>query len=94
MKKDRKMKPVEEQFKLLMRGVEFGDEVTKKNMEEELRERLKEDRPLRVYLGVDPTSPDLHLGHIVPIQKLKQFQDLGHEITFLISDFRAMVGDP
>ncbi len=88
------MKPVEEQFKLLMRGVEFGDEVTKKNMEEELRERLKEDRPLRVYLGVDPTSPDLHLGHIVPIQKLKQFQDLGHEITFLIGDFTAMVGDP
>ena len=88
------MKPVEEQFKLLMRGVDYGDDVTKQNMEEELRERLKEDRPLKVYLGVDPTSPDLHLGHIVPIQKLKQFQDLGHEITFLIGDFTGMVGDP
>ena len=88
------MKPVEEQFKILMRGVEYGDEVTKRNMEEELREKLKEDRPLKVYLGVDPTSPDLHLGHIVPIQKLKQFQDLGHDITFLIGDFTGRVGDP
>jgi tyrosyl-tRNA synthetase len=88
------MKPVEEQFKILMRGVDYGDDVTKQNMEEELRQRLKEDRPLKVYLGVDPTSPDLHLGHIVPIQKLKQFQGLGHEITFLIGDFTGMVGDP
>jgi tyrosyl-tRNA synthetase len=92
--KGRIMKPIEEQFKILMRGVDFGDDVTKQNMEEELRERLKEDRPLKVYLGVDPTSPDLHLGHIVPIQKLKQFQDLGHEVTFLIGDFTGRVGDP
>ena len=88
------MKAVDEQFKILMRGVDYGDEVTKQNMEEELREKLEEDRPLKVYLGVDPTSPDLHLGHIVPIQKLKQFQDLGHEITFLVGDFTGMVGDP
>ncbi|UCE17567.1 MAG: tyrosine--tRNA ligase [Gemmatimonadota bacterium] len=88
------MKSVEEQFKVLMRGVDYGDDVTKRNMEEELRDRLKADRPLKVYLGVDPTSPDLHLGHIVPIQKLKQFQDLGHEITFLIGDFTGRVGDP
>ena len=88
------MKSVEEQFKVLMRGVDYGDDVTKQNMEEELLERLKDDRPLKVYLGVDPTSPDLHLGHIVPIQKLKQFQDLGHEITFLIGDFTGRVGDP
>lgn len=88
------MKPAEEQFKILMRGVEYGDRLTRQNMEEELLERLKGGRPLKVYLGVDPTSPDLHLGHIVPIQKLKQFQDLGHEITFLIGDFTGRVGDP
>ena len=88
------MKPLDEQFKILMRGVDYGDDVTKQNMEQELRERLKEDRPLKVYLGVDPTTPDLHLGHIVPIQKLKQFQDLGHRVTFLIGDFTGRVGDP
>lgn len=77
-----------------MRGVDYGDPLTKTNMEKELLERLKEGRPLKVYLGVDPTSPDLHLGHMVPIQKLKQFQDLGHEVTFLIGDSTGMVGDP
>lgn len=86
--------PVEEQLKILMSGTEFGEEMLRKRMEGELRERLKEDRALRVYLGVDPTSPDIHLGHTVPLRKLKQFQDLGHEVVFLIGTFTALIGDP
>jgi tyrosyl-tRNA synthetase len=88
------LKPVDEQMKALMRGVDYGDPTIRENMEAELRERLSSGRPLKVYLGVDPTSPDIHLGHMVPLMKLKQFQDLGHEVTFLIGDFTGMVGDP
>jgi tyrosyl-tRNA synthetase len=62
--------------------------------EEELIAKLKKDRPLRVKAGFDPTAPDLHLGHTVLIQKMKQFQDLGHEVIFLIGDFTGMIGDP
>ncbi len=62
--------------------------------EPELIEKLKEGRPLRVKAGFDPTAPDLHLGHTVLIQKLKQFQDLGHHVLFLIGDFTARIGDP
>jgi tyrosyl-tRNA synthetase len=62
--------------------------------EEELIEKLKEERPLRIKLGADPTAPDIHLGHTVIFNKLRTFQDLGHEVTFLIGDFTAMVGDP
>src|SRR5438045_8054204 len=65
---------------------------------EELRARLersaKTGKPLRAYLGVDPTAPDLHLGHTVVLRKLKHFQDLGHTAVFLIGDFSAMIGDP
>jgi len=60
----------------------------------ELEARLKEGRPLRIKAGFDPTAPDLHLGHTVLINKLRQFQDLGHEILFLIGDFTGMIGDP
>lgn len=63
-------------------------------LEEELVERLREGRPLRVKAGFDPTAPDLHLGHTVLINKLRQFQDLGHEVIFLIGDFTGMIGDP
>ena len=66
----------------------------RQQMTAELRERLKEGRPLRVYLGVDPTSTDLHLGHFVPVQKLRQFQELGHQVVFLIGDYTATIGDP
>src|SRR3989338_4002859 len=59
-----------------------------------LMERLDSKKPLRIKLGVDPTSPDLHLGHTVVINKLKQFQELGHEVLFLVGDFSAMIGDP
>jgi tyrosyl-tRNA synthetase len=62
--------------------------------EEELVAKLKRGRPLRVKAGFDPTAPDLHLGHTVLIQKMKQFQDLGHEVIFLIGDFTGMIGDP
>jgi tyrosyl-tRNA synthetase len=63
-------------------------------LEAELLARLKERRPLRIKAGFDPTAPDLHLGHTVLLNKLKQFQDLGHEAIFLIGDFTAMIGDP
>ena len=63
-------------------------------VEAELIKKLQEGRPLRVKAGFDPTAPDLHIGHTVLINKLKQFQDLGHEVLFLIGDFTAMIGDP
>jgi len=89
---------IEEQVELLMQGTEYGDEDLKKAMTAELRERLilaeKEGRPLRVYCGYDPTSTDLHLGHTISMRKLRQFQDLGHDVTFLIGSYTALVGDP
>jgi tyrosyl-tRNA synthetase len=89
---------IDEQVELLMQGTEYGDEELKKVMTKELRERLveveKEKRPLRVYCGFDPTHVDLHLGHTIPMRKLRQFQDLGHDVTFLIGSYTALVGDP
>ncbi|MBI4759994.1 MAG: tyrosine--tRNA ligase [Chloroflexota bacterium] len=89
---------IEEQVELLMQGTEYGDEELKQAMTNELRQRLieaeKEGRPLRVYCGYDPTSTDLHLGHTITMRKLRQFQDLGHEVTFLIGSYTALVGDP
>lgn len=89
---------IEEQIEILMQGTEYGDEETKKTMTAELRQRLtdaqNEGRPLRVYCGYDPTSTDLHLGHTITMRKLRQFQDLGHEVTFLIGSYTALVGDP
>jgi tyrosyl-tRNA synthetase len=86
--------PVEEQLRLLMRGVEYGDPQLHATMEEELRQRLQEGRPLRVYCGFDPTAPDLHLGSLVPMLKMRQFQRLGHEVTFLVGTMTGIVGDP
>ena len=63
-------------------------------LEDELKKLLAENRPLRIKAGFDPTAPDLHLGHTVLINKLKQFQDLGHQVIFVIGDFTAMIGDP
>ena len=85
---------VDQQTRLLMRGVEYGDEQIRAAMERELRESLAEGRPLRVYCGFDPTSTELTLGNAVPLRKLRQFQDLGHKVTFLIGDFTGLVGDP
>lgn len=90
--------PVDEQMSVLMRGVDFGDDLTRTNMEKELRARLEKSaangKPLRVYCGFDPTSSDLHLGHTVPLRKLRQFQELGHEVVFLIGTFTGTIGDP
>jgi tyrosyl-tRNA synthetase len=89
---------IDEQVELLMLGTEYGDEDLKKAMTNELRQRLldaeKEGRPLRVYCGYDPTSTDLHLGHTITMRKLRQFQDLEHDVTFLIGSYTALVGDP
>jgi tyrosyl-tRNA synthetase len=89
---------IDEQVAQLMLGTEYGDEQLAKAMGAELRERLieaqKEGRPLRIYCGYDPTSTDLHLGHTITMRKLRQFQDLGHEVTFLIGSYTALVGDP
>lgn len=89
---------VDEQVALLMQGTEYGDETLKQMMANELRERLiecqREGRPLRVYCGYDPRTTDLHLGHTVTMRKLRQFQDLGHEVTFLIGTYTSLIGDP
>ena len=85
---------VDQQVDLLMQGTEYGDEAIKEAMSRELRARLSEGRPLRVYCGYDPTSKDLHLGHTISMRKLRQFQDLGHQVTFLIGTYTALVGDP
>ena len=77
-----------EQLALIKRGAE---EIL---VEAELAERLGQKRPLRIKAGFDPTAPDLHLGHTVLINKLRQFQELGHEVLFLIGDFTGMIGDP
>lgn len=82
------MAAVEESLNIIKRGAE---EIL---VESELVEKLKSGKPLRIKAGFDPTAPDLHLGHTVLINKLRQFQDLGHEILFLIGDFTGMIGDP
>ncbi|WP_456445790.1 tyrosine--tRNA ligase [Thiolapillus sp.] len=82
------MPSVEESLELIRRG---ADEIL---VEKELVSKLEQGRPLRVKAGFDPTAPDLHLGHTVLINKLRQFQDLGHEVMFLIGDFTGMIGDP
>jgi len=89
---------IDEQVSLLMQGTEYGDEGLRRAMAGELRERLLEaggeGRPLRVYCGYDPRTMDLHLGHTVTMRKLRQFQDLGHEVTFLIGNYTSLIGDP
>ena len=89
---------IDEQVELLMQGTEYGDKELKQAMQKELRERLveaqKESRPLRVYCGFDPRTSDLHLGHTVPMRKLRQFQQLGHEVIFLIGNYTSLIGDP
>jgi len=82
------MTDINEALETIRRG---ADEIL---LESELAERLKEGRPLRIKAGFDPTAPDLHIGHTVLINKLRQFQDLGHHVLFLIGDFTGMIGDP
>lgn len=89
---------LKEQVELLMQGTEYGDESLRKTMENELRQRLievyKEGRKLRIYCGYDPRTADLHIGHTVTMRKLRQFQDLGHEVVFLIGTYTSLIGDP
>src|SRR5213596_4387308 len=84
--------PVDEQLTYIKKG---SSEIVK---ESELREKLEKSRaagrPLRIKAGFDPTAPDLHLGHTVLLNKMRQFQDLGHHVMFLIGDFTGMIGDP
>ena|SRR2546426_5662635 len=85
-------KPVAEQLAYLKKGV--AEIIPEAELTAKLEKSLKTGKPLRVYLGVDPTAPDIHLGHTVVLRKLKHFQDLGHTAIFLIGDFSAMIGDP
>lgn len=80
--------PIKDQLQLIMRGVQ---EIYSK---EDLIKKLEKNRPLRIKLGMDPTAADLHLGHTVVLNKLRHFQDLGHEVLFLIGDYTARIGDP
>ncbi len=89
---------IDEQVALLMQGTEYGDDHLHNAMADELRQRLiaaeKENRPLKVYCGFDPRTSDLHLGHTVPMRKLRQFQELGHEVTFVVGNYTSLIGDP
>ena len=96
---------IEEQLEILMSGTRFADETEdfgekssesslRTQMKEELKKKLQKGQSLRVYLGVDPTSSNLHVGHFVPLQKLRKFQKLGHQVIFLIGDYTATLGDP
>src|SRR5690242_21529796 len=89
---EHKFKPVEEQLAYIKKGV--AEIIPEPELVAKLENSRKTGKPLRVYLGVDPTAPDLHLGHTVVLRKLKHFQDLGHTAVFLIGDFSAMIGDP
>ena len=86
------MKSVQEQMAIIGRGA--VEVLVEAELEEKLKKSIASGVPLKIKAGFDPTAPDLHLGHTVLIQKLKQFQDLGHEVHFLIGDFTAMIGDP
>jgi tyrosyl-tRNA synthetase len=82
----------EQQLELLLQGT--AEVISKHELLEKLKNSYKEGRPLKVKWGADPSAPDIHLGHTVVLRKLRQFQDLGHKVQFLIGDFTAMIGDP
>jgi tyrosyl-tRNA synthetase len=88
------MAAVADQMTVLMSGVDYGDDQLRSRFASELEALLREDRPLRVYLGIDPTATSLTLGHTVPLRKLRQFQEFGHNTVLLIGDMTALVGDP
>ena len=87
-----KFRPVEEQLEYLKKGA--AEVIPEEGLKQKLENSAKTGKPLRVYLGVDPTAPDIHLGHTVVLRKLKHFQDMGHTAVFLVGDFSAMIGDP
>ncbi|KQR15641.1 tyrosine--tRNA ligase [Deinococcus sp. Leaf326] len=92
MNEIRRNVPVDEQIEILRRGV--ADLVSEDDLRRKLARSLETGKPLRIKLGADPTRPDLHLGHAVILRKMRQFQDLGHQVILLIGDFTAMIGDP
>jgi len=83
---------VEEQIKIIMKGV--NEIIGLEELEEKLKMSQKENKPLTVKLGLDPSAPDIHLGHTVVLRKIKQLQDLGHKAIIIIGDFTGMIGDP
>ena len=89
---------IDQQVAYLMSGTEYGDEELKQAMAEELRQRLiearEEGRPLRVYCGFDPRTSNLHLGHTLPLRKLRQFQELGHHAIVVVGNYTSLIGDP
>ena len=89
---------VDEQVALLMQGTEYGEAALQSAMAAELKQRLllagAEGRKLRVYAGFDPRTSDLHLGHTIPMRKMRQFQELGHDVTFVVGSFTSLIGDP
>jgi tyrosyl-tRNA synthetase len=87
-----KFRPVEEQLAHIKKGA--AEIIREDELKAKLEQSAKTGKPLRIYLGVDPTAPDIHLGHTVVLRKLKHFQDMGHTAIFLIGDFSAMIGDP
>lgn len=92
------METINKQVAVLMQGSEFGDQQIREMMTQELSRRLaeagKENRPLEVYCGYDVTAPDIHLGHTITMRKLRQFQDFGHHVIFVIGTFTTLIGDP
>lgn len=92
------MDSIDKQVSIYMQGSEFGDAQIKEMMTKELRQKLNEaraeGRPLRVYCGYDVTAPDIHLGHMAILRKMRQFQEFGHNVTFLIGTFTTLIGDP
>src|SRR4051794_5467721 len=86
------MREVNEQLEILRRGVEMA--VPEQDFLEKLQRSAREGRPLRVKYGIDPTGISVHLGHTVPLRKLRQFQDLGHTAVIIIGNYTALVGDP
>src|SRR5580765_2809255 len=83
---------IDEQLTYLKKGV--VDLIREEDLRQKLERAAKTGKPLRIKLGLDPTAPDIHLGHTVVIRKLRAFQDLGHTVIFLIGDFTGMIGDP
>ena len=83
---------IDEQIKIIKRDA--VDIISEEELRKKLEQSIKTRRPLKIKAGFDPTAPDLHLGHTVLLRKLRQFQDLGHEVYFLIGDFTGQIGDP
>src|SRR5665648_155229 len=83
---------IKEEFGIIKRGTE--EIISEEELIKKIEKSRKEKRPLRIKQGFDPNAPDIHLGHTVGLRKMRQFQDLGHDIYFLIGDFTGMIGDP